>query len=209
MLGELNAVLPLKLSGRHYGNNIGYCDTLFSSFRHFGLRDVLSEVVLVAMPSELARARQAVRDGMERLSHNNPIRGRIATRVPTLQSATPGSTVASPADDQSSLWLLVSNGTKILWARGLGDAQCIHQEPCRAGWPFRSRRELGAISNGCPRIVAPIHARLLARYHPGGSRSSPDRHPWSLLGARTPWITTWASTLNEFGTKVNPNSWFR
>ena len=38
MGGELSAVMPLKLSGRHYGNNVGYCDTLFSSFRHFGLR---------------------------------------------------------------------------------------------------------------------------------------------------------------------------
>ena len=52
MGGELSAVMPVKLSGRHYRNNVGYCDTLFSSFRHFGLTDVFSEILIIVVPSE-------------------------------------------------------------------------------------------------------------------------------------------------------------
>ena len=50
--GELSAVMPVKMSGRHYGNNVGYCDTLFSSFRYFGLGEVISEFLIVVVPSE-------------------------------------------------------------------------------------------------------------------------------------------------------------
>jgi hypothetical protein len=55
--GELSAVMPVKLSGRHYGNNVGYCDTLFSSFRHFGLRELFSEFLIVVVPSEAETVR--------------------------------------------------------------------------------------------------------------------------------------------------------
>ena len=49
---ELSAVMPVKLTGRHYAHNVGYCDTLFSSFRHFGLKDVFSEFLIVVVPDE-------------------------------------------------------------------------------------------------------------------------------------------------------------
>jgi hypothetical protein len=58
MGGELSAVMPVKLSGRHYGNNVGYCDTLFSSFRHFGLGEVFSEFLIVVVPSEAETVRR-------------------------------------------------------------------------------------------------------------------------------------------------------
>ncbi len=58
MGGELSAVMPVKLSGRHYANNVGYCDTLFCSFRHFGLREVFSELLLVVVPSEAETVRR-------------------------------------------------------------------------------------------------------------------------------------------------------
>ena len=51
MGGDLSAVMPVKLSGRHYGNNVGYCDTLFSSFRCFGLGEVFAEFLIVVVPS--------------------------------------------------------------------------------------------------------------------------------------------------------------
>ena len=50
--------MPVKLTGRHYGNNVGYCDTLFSSFRHFGLGDVFSEFLVVVVPSEAETVRK-------------------------------------------------------------------------------------------------------------------------------------------------------
>src|SRR5579862_4418689 len=51
---RLSAVLPLKLSGRHYGHNLGYCDLLFESFRHFGLSDVFDEILIIVPGAEMS-----------------------------------------------------------------------------------------------------------------------------------------------------------
>jgi hypothetical protein len=57
MGGGLSAVMPVKLTGRHYANNVGYCDTLFSSFRHFGLKDIFSEFLIIVVPDEAESVR--------------------------------------------------------------------------------------------------------------------------------------------------------
>jgi hypothetical protein len=54
---QLTATLPLKLSGRHYGHNVGFCDLLFSSFRHFGVRELFSEILVIAPPDEITIVR--------------------------------------------------------------------------------------------------------------------------------------------------------
>jgi hypothetical protein len=50
---RLSAVLPLKLSGRHYAHNLGYCDLMFESFRHFGMTEVLDEVLVIVPGAEV------------------------------------------------------------------------------------------------------------------------------------------------------------
>jgi hypothetical protein len=46
--------MALKIRGRHYADNIGRCDILFESFRRFGLRPLLSELLIVIPGSERA-----------------------------------------------------------------------------------------------------------------------------------------------------------
>jgi hypothetical protein len=58
MGAQLSAVMPVKLTGRHYADNVGYCDTLFCSFRHFGLGDILSEFLIVVVPDEAEAVRK-------------------------------------------------------------------------------------------------------------------------------------------------------
>jgi Family of unknown function (DUF6492) len=50
----LSALLPLKVSGRHYGDNLGRLDLLFSSLIHHGAPGLLDEVVVVVRGDELA-----------------------------------------------------------------------------------------------------------------------------------------------------------
>ncbi len=44
--------MALKVRGRHYADNIGRCDVMFESFRHFGLRPLISEWLIVIPGSE-------------------------------------------------------------------------------------------------------------------------------------------------------------
>lgn len=44
--------MALKVRGRHYADNIGRCDVMFESFRHYGLRSLISEWLIVIPGSE-------------------------------------------------------------------------------------------------------------------------------------------------------------
>jgi hypothetical protein len=48
----LSAVLPLKVSGRHYGDNLARLDLLFSSLEHFASPGLLDELLVVAREEE-------------------------------------------------------------------------------------------------------------------------------------------------------------
>ena len=49
----LSALLPLKVSGRHYGENLERLDLLFSSLVHHGAPGLLDELIVVARADEL------------------------------------------------------------------------------------------------------------------------------------------------------------
>ena len=51
--GELSALLPLKIGGRHYGDNLARLDLLFSSLTHYGAPGWLGELLVVARADEL------------------------------------------------------------------------------------------------------------------------------------------------------------
>ena len=51
----LSAVLPLKVSGRHYGDNLARLDLLFSSLARFAAPGLL-DVILVVAPAREAEA---------------------------------------------------------------------------------------------------------------------------------------------------------
>ncbi len=51
-MSSLSAIMALKVHGRHYADNIGRCDILFESFRHFGLRSLFSEWLIVIPGAE-------------------------------------------------------------------------------------------------------------------------------------------------------------
>jgi hypothetical protein len=55
---KISAIMALKISGRHYPDNIGRCDILFESLRHFGLRDLFSEFLIVVQAREEAQIRR-------------------------------------------------------------------------------------------------------------------------------------------------------
>lgn len=50
---KLSAVLPLKITGRHYADNIGRCDILFSSLRHFSAPDIFDRFLIVVPHDEV------------------------------------------------------------------------------------------------------------------------------------------------------------
>ena len=50
---KISAILPLKTRGRHYADNIGRCDILFSSLRHFTTPDTFARFVLVVPHDEI------------------------------------------------------------------------------------------------------------------------------------------------------------
>ena len=49
----LSALLPLKVSGRHYGDNLARLDLLFSSLTHYGAPGLLDELLVVARADEV------------------------------------------------------------------------------------------------------------------------------------------------------------
>lgn len=51
-MDQLSAIMALKVRGRHYADNIGRCDILFQSFRHFQLHSLFSEVIIVIPGTE-------------------------------------------------------------------------------------------------------------------------------------------------------------
>ncbi len=60
-MSSLSAIMALKIRGRHYADNIGRCDILFESFRHFGLRPLFSEWLIVIPGAEEAYIRRYAR----------------------------------------------------------------------------------------------------------------------------------------------------
>jgi hypothetical protein len=52
MTPSLSAVLPLKVSGRHYAENLARLDLLFSSLLHFAAPGLLDELLVVARVDE-------------------------------------------------------------------------------------------------------------------------------------------------------------
>src|SRR3954447_25181852 len=49
---SLAALLPVKVSGRHYGDNLARVDLLFSSLLHFGTSALLDELLVVVRADE-------------------------------------------------------------------------------------------------------------------------------------------------------------
>lgn len=54
---QISAILPLKTRGRHYADNIGRCDILFSSLRHFAAPGTFHRFVLVVPHDEIEEVR--------------------------------------------------------------------------------------------------------------------------------------------------------
>src|SRR5262245_23102544 len=49
---SLAALLPLKVSGRHYGDNLARLDLLFSTLLHFARPDLFDDLVIVVRADE-------------------------------------------------------------------------------------------------------------------------------------------------------------
>jgi Family of unknown function (DUF6492) len=58
---SLAGVLPLKVSGRHYGDNLARLDLLFSSLLHFGAPGLLDELIVVVRADEADLIRRHLR----------------------------------------------------------------------------------------------------------------------------------------------------
>jgi hypothetical protein len=52
-MSQISAILPIKTRGRHYADNIGRCDILFSSLRHFAAAGTFHRFVLVVPHEEV------------------------------------------------------------------------------------------------------------------------------------------------------------
>jgi hypothetical protein len=52
-MSQISAILPLKIRGRHYADNIGRCDILFSSLRHFTQLDTFHRIVIIVPHDEV------------------------------------------------------------------------------------------------------------------------------------------------------------
>ncbi|SAH80986.1 Uncharacterised protein [Bordetella ansorpii] len=50
---QISAILPIKTRGRHYADNIGRCDILFASLRHFAAPGLFARFVLVVPHEEV------------------------------------------------------------------------------------------------------------------------------------------------------------
>jgi hypothetical protein len=55
---SLAAVLPLKVTGRHYGENLARLDVLLSSLLHYGAPELLDELVIVTPEAEVQVAEE-------------------------------------------------------------------------------------------------------------------------------------------------------
>jgi hypothetical protein len=55
---SLAAILPLKVSGRHYGENLARADVLFSSLLHYAAPELLDELIIVAPQAEILLAEE-------------------------------------------------------------------------------------------------------------------------------------------------------
>ena len=58
---RISAILPLKTSGRHYADNVGRTDILFSSLRAFTTPAIFERIVIVVPQDELEAARRYAR----------------------------------------------------------------------------------------------------------------------------------------------------
>ncbi|AJP58925.1 hypothetical protein UC34_22255 [Pandoraea vervacti] len=54
---QISAILPIKTRGRHYADNIGRCDILFSSLRHFTTPDLFHRFVIIVPHDEVEEVR--------------------------------------------------------------------------------------------------------------------------------------------------------
>lgn len=54
---QISAILPIKTRGRHYADNIGRCDILFSSLRHFTTPDLFHRFVIIVPHDEVDEVR--------------------------------------------------------------------------------------------------------------------------------------------------------
>ena len=54
---KISAILPIKTRGRHYADNIGRCDILFSSLRHFTTPETFERFVLIVPHDEVEAVR--------------------------------------------------------------------------------------------------------------------------------------------------------
>jgi hypothetical protein len=54
---QISAILPIKTRGRHYADNIGRCDILFSSLRHFTTPDTFHRIIIVVPHDEVEEVR--------------------------------------------------------------------------------------------------------------------------------------------------------
>ncbi len=57
---SLAAILPLKVSGRHYGENLARVDVLFSSLLHHCSNDLFDELIIVAPQAEVLLAKEYI-----------------------------------------------------------------------------------------------------------------------------------------------------
>lgn len=55
---KISAILPLKMSGRHYADNVARTDILFSSLRAFTTPDIFDRIVIVVPHDELENAKR-------------------------------------------------------------------------------------------------------------------------------------------------------
>lgn len=55
---KISAILPLKMTGRHYADNVARCDILFASLRHFTSPDIFDRFVIVVPHDEVEEARK-------------------------------------------------------------------------------------------------------------------------------------------------------
>lgn len=56
-MSQISAILPIKTRGRHYADNIGRCDILFSSLRHFTTPDTFHRIIVVVPHDEFDEVR--------------------------------------------------------------------------------------------------------------------------------------------------------
>lgn len=74
---SIDGLIPLKITGRHYGDNLARLDLLFSSLEHFVADGLLGELIVVARDDEIELIEQHLRNW-----HSLPLR--LVTEGPLL-----------------------------------------------------------------------------------------------------------------------------